>query len=475
MAAATPSLTSAVIDGTAPRGTRVGDVTIEALLGKGAFGVVYRGVDAKGLQLALKVAAKTKAKKSKNLVDSALFPEYTAYNGVWGATHKTPAARAHLALAWKPRYLNFGNASALAMPLAGATLDHARLPLPWDTVRRVADGVLDALDVLHDVGFVYLDLKPDNVAMDDGGDVQLIDLGMVRQTTAVTAPQGEAQPQGTPQFASTSAAWGLLPTWIDDAESLCYVLGWLASGWLPWSAATSAEQVWALKKRSAPEGVFARCPSPARTALSAALRQVHALYAAQPKEAVGAPRMMAYKRNDAVRRDAWAQLRATLVGGGKLPAVAAPAARIAEPAAAAPRRSGGTKTKRAPSALPLSASWTTATSHGSESSSSSGSSASWESASSLSSRSHRHVPRDGHVKGKAGSRTQPRAKHADAPRPKRAGASAAVCAAFAADPTRNPRTGYAIRIGGPTHRALTAECAPPKSAARSKARRGSKS
>ena len=169
MATNRPPLSDAVIDGTAPSGTAVGAYILDGVLGRGSFGVVYRAHNAAGDVLAIKVAAKTRNKKTKGLTEAILSPEYTAYRCVWERTSATPASRKHFALDWMPRYNgSFANAATLELPLVGATLDLEPLPLPWPNVRKIAGGVLDALAVLHDIDYVYLDLKPANVAVTDG-------------------------------------------------------------------------------------------------------------------------------------------------------------------------------------------------------------------------------------------------------------------------------------------------------------------
>lgn len=50
-------------------------------------------------------------------------------------------------------------------------------------VRRVLQGVCNALTVLHERGLVHRDIKPENVMVDTNGRVVLIDLNAARQTT----------------------------------------------------------------------------------------------------------------------------------------------------------------------------------------------------------------------------------------------------------------------------------------------------
>lgn len=115
-----------------------------------------------------------------------------------------------------------------AMPLAGAL---------W-MVRQVAQ----ALEAMHDAGWVHGDVKPDNIMLDTGGHATLIDLGFASQIHSVR----RGIFQGTPAYASPEAMNGshaVIPAM--DTFSLGRVL-WQCLNYVaqsPWDRAGSTTEV----------------------------------------------------------------------------------------------------------------------------------------------------------------------------------------------------------------------------------------
>jgi serine/threonine-protein kinase len=162
-------------------GDRLGPYTLEAVLGMGSVGVVFRAVnDADPRPVALKV----------------LRPQLSGDERyVRRFLHEARAARdvehAHLL-----RIVDAGEVDGrhfLVTPyVIGGSLDRRfeRGGLPLKEVARVARDVGGALDALHRAGLVHRDVKPANVMLDADGHALLGDFGLARGAayTVLTKP-----------------------------------------------------------------------------------------------------------------------------------------------------------------------------------------------------------------------------------------------------------------------------------------------
>jgi serine/threonine-protein kinase len=174
-------------------GDRIGPYEIQALLGAGGMGEVYRGRDTRlGRDVALKVIAprlagepsfrhrfEREARAASALNHPAIVTIYDV-----GETD----GRSWIAMEW----------------VAGRTLRHALRDGPlavrdaWAITRQVAE----ALAVAHAKGIVHRDLKPENVMLGPDGQVKILDFGLARQNVvealegSQTAVETTAPPAG---------------------------------------------------------------------------------------------------------------------------------------------------------------------------------------------------------------------------------------------------------------------------------------
>lgn len=184
-----------------PPGTVVGDrYTLEAKVGGGAFGWVYRATDVKvpGHVVALKMlhkAARTQiaregAIRELSLIASAFHPSLVHFkeHGWW-------EERLWFVMPW----------------YEGETLEQriAREPLSLDEALRIFEPAARALAALHDAGVRHQDIKPDNIYLARirtglglaGTEVLpvVLDLG-------VAAPVGDMAVAGTPMYFAPEVA-----------------------------------------------------------------------------------------------------------------------------------------------------------------------------------------------------------------------------------------------------------------------------
>ena len=162
-------------------GEKLGSFRVEAVLGSGAMGVVYRGTNEKnGKPAAIKVMGNEYAPKGKigerfdreaEILQQLRHPNIVRF------------------LAWG----RFRGTSYIAMEyVPGETMEKLivdRGHLPWREVVELGLQVCEALHYAHEHGVVHRDLKPSNLMVTGDGKVKLADFGIAKDldATALTA------------------------------------------------------------------------------------------------------------------------------------------------------------------------------------------------------------------------------------------------------------------------------------------------
>ena len=195
-----------------PQGTRLGPYEIEALIGTGGMGEVYRARDTRlGRTVALKILPEGLAadpdrrrrfEHEAHAASALNHPHICALFDVGEAVPSTPASRVPLAAPQPeaPRPGEGGNpvsVSYLVMEhLDGETLAAriARGPLPIPDVLAYGAQIADALSAAHRGGIIHRDLKPANVMLTGSGvhrniagAVKLLDFGLAKLKGAAGA------------------------------------------------------------------------------------------------------------------------------------------------------------------------------------------------------------------------------------------------------------------------------------------------
>ena len=157
-------------------GERLGPYRLEAVLGEGGMGIVYRAVhEADGRLVALKV------------LRSELSGDDT-YRRRFARECRIAAAITHKHLV---RIVDAGESDGRPY-LASEHIDGRTLaetlsedgPLPPAAVVRLAAEVATGLDTLHAEGLVHRDVKPSNVIVSSAGVAYLTDFGVARSAAA---------------------------------------------------------------------------------------------------------------------------------------------------------------------------------------------------------------------------------------------------------------------------------------------------
>src|SRR5258706_8932757 len=186
--------------------TKLGRYKINGVLGKGAMGLVYDGVDP---TLNRRVAIKT--------IQTTNLDEATAkhYAMRFKREVRAVAKVSHPNIVQVYDFGTEGDLAYIVMEyIQGKELKDAfdannRFDLA--TIFRIMDQLLDALDFAHEAGVIHRDVKPANVMVDAAGHAKLADFGVAR----VTETEGEAGEAtragalvGTPSYMSPEQIQG---------------------------------------------------------------------------------------------------------------------------------------------------------------------------------------------------------------------------------------------------------------------------
>ena len=202
-------------------GTTLGHYEIEAKLGQGGMGTVYRARDT---VLGRTVAIKVLAADAVSEADAAprILREARAASRL---NHPNIVTVHELARTGETEFL-------VMEYVEGAPLAALIQPggLPIDRILDYATQIADALAAAHEAGLVHRDVKPGNVMVMPTGRVKVLDFGLARHLPAAPADETRA---ATAEFATRHGAAGTIgymaPEQIEgrpaDARSDVFALG----------------------------------------------------------------------------------------------------------------------------------------------------------------------------------------------------------------------------------------------------------
>jgi serine/threonine protein kinase len=243
-------------------GDRLGPYLLEARLGHGTTGIVFRAVrEHDGRRVALKVLRRTLSGDEQFV---RRFVREAAVAGAVPHRHLVPIVEAGAA----------GGRHYLASDYVDGGSLRDRLQqtgtLPLDEVARLGACVGAALDALHAADLVHRDVKPSNVMLTTDGRALLADFGLAKGPahSVVTRP-GELM--GTPAYMAPELISGEEATPATDLYALGCVLYECVTGEVPFASPSLVEMVAARLVQDPPDASSAR-PG-VRPSLGSALRR----------------------------------------------------------------------------------------------------------------------------------------------------------------------------------------------------------
>ena len=171
-----------------PRGTRIVDYRVEAVLGRGGMSVVYLAEDLRlkrhvALKLLTPALAEDERFRERFLSESELAASLDHANVI--PIYEAGEADGQLYIA-----MRYVEGSDLKARLGDG-------PLSDEETVAVAAQVGGALDAAHERGLVHGDVKPSNVLIDGHGHVYLADFGLTKRLGDERSPAGDGQLMGT--------------------------------------------------------------------------------------------------------------------------------------------------------------------------------------------------------------------------------------------------------------------------------------
>ncbi|WP_147653757.1 serine/threonine-protein kinase [Vulcaniibacterium gelatinicum] len=220
-----------------------GRYRIEALLGVGGMGVVYRATD-----LALEVPVALKLLRPELMHRPEAFERFRQELLLARQVSSPRVVRIHDLARHEDRWI-------ISMDfIEGESLDRrldreGRLP-PEDAL-RIARQLAEGLAAAHAVGVVHRDLKPANVLLDAQGNAYISDFGVARSLAGSGRTQSGTV-VGTPDYLSPEQARGERVDARSDLYALGLILYEMLAGALPFAGGTVTEALAQRMLRSPP-------------------------------------------------------------------------------------------------------------------------------------------------------------------------------------------------------------------------------
>jgi serine/threonine protein kinase len=237
-------------------GTRIGDFVIQALIGEGGYGQIYRVVDWRtSRQYAMKI-------EYFDAANQGLDDEIEVFASLQGS-------------AFFPQFIQDGETADfryLVMELLGPSVCALRKSLKHERYTKyslchIAFHSLRAIEELHARGYVHRDVKPGNflIRADRRTPIVLIDFGLSRRFVSDTWEHLPARDRpgytGTTRYASLHAHDRQELSRRDDLISWFYSLVECARGQTPWPGNSNKRKAMRVKRTMSAKRLCAALPA----------------------------------------------------------------------------------------------------------------------------------------------------------------------------------------------------------------------
>lgn len=218
-----------------------GQYQIEDVLGQGGFGITYAATDLVNLhRVAIKeLFPSGQVQRAKNHINVCAAPEQVAsFEKMKNSFSKETAMLVQLqdikdVIRLFHAFNENGTSYYVMEYLSGKTLSKylsAKGPLDWTELSAIIKPVLTTLSKLHQVGVIHRDVSPDNIFLQDNGEVKLIDFGNVRSFNLENSMTAYVKGNFAPWEQFTSA---IQQGPYTDVYSLCVTIYFSLTGKLP--------------------------------------------------------------------------------------------------------------------------------------------------------------------------------------------------------------------------------------------------